>query len=558
MSRRFAEVPWRGVIAIIAVATLQLPLSPAVEGRSSVPSEARSVTHALNRLAFGPRPGDVERVSQMGLGTWIDEQLSPARRTDDRLAARLARLTTLTLDSAAIATEYFQPARRERRRLQQEQAAMKDDPGQTSTSRPDEQTMENGAPGGPRPGAMNDVIRRERQIFAELAEAKLIRATYSDRQLEEVLVDFWFNHFNVFARKGRTGIYIGEYERDAIRPYVFGRFRDLLGATAKSPAMLFYLDNWLSADPHATERTASLMRRGRFGARATQRPTPQPQNRPMRGLNENYARELLELHTLGVDGGYTQQDIVEVARAFTGWTIGRPGEQGFRFAAAMHDRGAKKILGETITSGGGIEDGERVLDLLARHPSTATHIARKLAERFVSDTPPQALVDRAAAAFRNTDGDLRAVVRVIVTSPEFFAPDSYRAKVKTPFEFVVSALRATDADLQVAAPIVRALAGLGMPLYLCQPPTGYDDTAATWVSSGALVNRLNFAVSMAGGQLRGVRLPPLTAPSDARERIIRDALGGDVSKATLDTIAKADTASQTIALAIGSPEFQRQ
>jgi uncharacterized protein (DUF1800 family) len=373
-----------------------------------------------------------------------------------------------------------------------------------------------------------------------------------------VLVDFWFNHFNVFARKGRTGIYIGEYERDAIRPHVFGHFRDLLGATAKSPAMLFYLDNWLSADPHAAERMSPLLRGGRFGRRAPQAPAAQNQNRPARGLNENYARELLELHTLGVDGGYTQQDIVEVARAFTGWTIGRPGDQGFRFAAAIHDRGAKKILGETIKSGGGIEDGERVLDLLARHPSTATHIARKLAERFVSDTPPQVLVDRAAAAFRKTDGDLREVVRVIVTSPEFFAPDSYRAKVKTPFEFVVSALRATDADLQVAAPIVRALAGLGMPLYLCQPPTGYDDTAATWVSSGALVNRLNFAVSMAGGQLRGVRLPPLAAPSDARERIVRDALGGDVSKATLDTIAKAATASQTIALTIGSPEFQRQ
>jgi len=532
MSRRFAEVPWRGIIAVIAVATLQLPLSPAVEGRGAVPSDARSVTHALNRLAFGPRPGDVERVARMGLGAWIDEQLAPARRNDDPLAARLARLTTLALDSATIATEYFRPARQERRRLKQEQAATKDDSGQPATDRPDEQKMENGAPGGPRPAAMNDVIRRERQIFAELAEAKLIRATYADRQLEEVLVDFWFNHFNVFARKGRTGIYIGEYERDAIRPHVLGRFRDLLGATAKSPAMLFYLDNWLSAGRDSVS--------------------------PRRGLNENYARELLELHTLGVDGGYTQQDIVEVARAFTGWTIGRPGDQGFRFAAAIHDRGAKKILGETIKSGGGIEDGERVLDLLARHPSTATHIARKLAERFVSDTPPQVLVDRAAAAFRKTDGDLREVVRVIVTSPEFFAPDSYRAKVKTPFEFVVSALRATDADLQVAAAIVRALAGLGMPLYLCQPPTGYDDTAATWVSSGALVNRLNFAVSMAGGQLRGVRLPGPAAPSDARQRIIRDALGGDASKATLDTIAKAETASQTIALALGSPEFQRQ
>jgi uncharacterized protein (DUF1800 family) len=278
----------------------------------------------------------------------------------------------------------------------------------------------------------------------------------------------------------------------------------------------------------------------------------------MRGLNENYARELLELHTLGVDGGYTQQDIVEVARAFTGWTIGRPGEQGFRFAPVMHDRGAKKVLGQTIAAGGGIEDGARVLDIVARHPATARHIARKLAQRFVSDEPPPALVDRAAATFTKTDGDLRAVVRVIVTSPEFFAPESYRAKVKTPFEFVVSALRATDADVQAATAVVRALAGLGMPLYLCQPPTGYDETAATWVSSGALVNRLNFAVAMAGGELRGVRVAALGPPADARDRIVRDALGGDASAATLATIAKASSSAQTVALAIGSPEFQRQ
>jgi uncharacterized protein (DUF1800 family) len=463
-------------------------------------------------------------------------------------------LATLSLDSATIATDYFQPAREERRR-RQAAAADAGNPDMGVSATPQVQ----------RPDAMNGPIRRARQVFDELAEAKLLRAAYADRQLEEVLADFWFNHFNVFARKGRTEVYIGEYERDIIRPHVLGRFRDLLEATAKSPAMLFYLDNWLSADPNAGERMDGLRRQARPNAR---RPNGRPnantqaqsstQNRQTRGLNENYARELLELHTLGVDGGYTQQDVVEVARAFTGWTIGRPGEQGFRFAPAIHDRGAKKVLGQTIPSGGGIEDGERVLDIVARHPSTAMHIAFKLAQRFVSDAPPQALVDRAAATFSKTDGDLREVVRVIVTSPEFFAPESYRAKVKTPFEFVVSALRATDADLQAATPIVRALAGLGMPLYLCQPPTGYDETAAAWVSSGALVNRLNFAVALSGGELRGVRLPPPGTPAEARERIVRDALAGDVSNTTRDTIAKAQTASQAIALAIGSPEFQRQ
>ena len=423
--------------------------------------------------------------------------------------------------------------------------------------------------GPARGGEVSDVIRRERQIFAELAEAKLLRAVYSERQLEEVLVDFWFNHFNVFARKGRTEIYVGEYEREAIRPHVLGSFRELLGATAKSPAMLFYLDNWLSADPKAADARNDL-RRGRMarpgaaarrGRQATPGPSPPQQARQPRGLNENYARELLELHTLGVDGGYTQQDVVEVARAFTGWTIGRPEDGGFRFAAAMHDRGAKKVLGQTIPAGGGIEDGERVLDILARHPATARHIAYQAGAALRERQRRRAsIVDRAAKTFQATNGDLREVVRAIVTSPEFSAPEAYRAKVKTPFEFVASALRATGADVRAATPLVRALASLGMPLYLCQPPTGYDETADRWVSSGALVNRMNFALAIAGGQMRGVQLPALDRgrPDAARERILRDALARDVSAATLDTIAKATTVEQTIALAIGSPEFQRQ
>ena len=414
---------------------------------------------------------------------------------------------------------------------------------------------------------------RPRQVFVELAEAKIVRAVYSERQLEEVLVDFWFNHFNVFARKGQAEIYVGEYEREAIRPQVLGSFRELLGATARSPAMLVYLDNWMSADPSAAARMDTLPRRRgpstrdgspRTGVQGAARP-PQtspdstPQVRMRRGLNENYARELLELHTLGVDGGYTQEDVVDVARAFTGWTIGRPTEPGFRFAPMMHDRGAKTILGQPIAAGGGIEDGEKVLDLVASHPSTARHIAFKLAQRFVSDTPPPGLVDRAAQTFRSTKGNLREVVRTIVTSPEFFAPEAYRAKVKTPFEFVVSALRATGADIRSGQSVVRALAGLGMPPYLCQPPTGYDETADTWVSSGALVNRMNFALAVAGGQMRGIALQPAsTNVTTAGDHILRNALASDVSKATLETIARATTVEQAMALALGSPEFQRQ
>jgi uncharacterized protein (DUF1800 family) len=305
-------------------------------------------------------------------------------------------------------------------------------------------------------------------------------------------VDFWFNHFNVFARKGQTGIYVGEYERDAIRPHVLGRFRDMLGATASHPAMLFYLDNWQSVAPHPGP---------------ARRVNGAQNKRHERGLNENYARELLELHTLGVDGGYTQDDIVQVARALTGWTIRRPGDGGgFRFAPNLHDRGSKTLLGQKIPAGGGIEDGERVLDVLAHHPSTAKNIAFKLAQRFVSDTPPQSLVERAAKRFQQSDGNLREVVRTIIRSPEFFAPGVRLAKVKTPFEFVASALRATGADVRTGHAITRTLGEMGMPLYMCQPPTGYDDTADTWVSSGALVTRINFAVALTRGQLRGIEL----------------------------------------------------
>jgi uncharacterized protein (DUF1800 family) len=456
-----------------------LALGVALEGAApSVPNDEAAVAHALNRLAFGPRPGDVAHVRELGLARWIDRQLEPARTANGPLDARLARLQTLSLDSAAIGRVFFEA--RQQRQVQQRAAS-------------GDAAMTPGDPAMPaRPmNAMNPAMMEERRVFAELAEAKLLRAVYSERQLEEVLVDFWFNHFNVFARKGQTGIYVGEYEREAIRPHVLGRFRDMLGATARNPAMLFYLDNWQSVAPNP---------------RLPRRFNPE-NNRPQRGLNENYARELLELHTLGVDGGYTQDDIVHVARALTGWTIGRPGEGGFRFAPNLHDREAKTVLGQTIPAGGGIEDGERVLDILARHHSTARNIAFKLAQRFVSDTPPRSLVDRAARTFRGSDGNLREVVRTIVTSPEFFEPGARLAKVKTPFEFVTSALRATGADVRTGQALIRALGEMGMPLYMCQPPTGYDDTAAAWVSSGALVTRINFAVALTSGQLRGIQLP---------------------------------------------------
>jgi len=468
---------WTRSLAVVSLLAL-LGSRPAAVAPLPVPTTEQAVLHALNRLTFGPRPGDVERVRSIGLQAWIDQQLAPSRIDDRALGARLARLDTLALDSRTIQQDYSGPAMVERRRRQ---------------------LAGNREPGARQP---NEVLRKDRQVIADIEEAKLLRAVYSERQLEEVLVDFWFNHFNVFAGKGATRNYLNEYERDAVRPHVLGNFRELLGATAKNPAMLFYLDNWLNV-AESSPGGAS----------------------PRRGINENYARELMELHTLGVDGGYTQTDIVNVARAFTGWTI-RPREgSGFMFVPALHDRDEKTVLGRTIKAGGGVDDGEQVLDILAAQPSTARYVALKLATRFVSDTPPQALVERAAARFTATRGDLREVTRTIITSPEFFAPEAYRAKVKTPIEFVASALRTTGAEIRNAVPLARELREMGMPLYFCQPPTGYDETASTWVSAGALVSRMNFAVELGKNAVRGVTVR---------------------------------AANDKLALEIGSPEFQRR
>jgi uncharacterized protein (DUF1800 family) len=373
------------------------------------------------------------------------------------------------------------------------------------------------------------------RVMIELAEQKLLRAIYSEQQLQEVLSDFWFNHFNVDARKGPDRFMLTEYEREAIRPHVLGKFRDLLESTARSPAMLFYLDNWMSA----AEPDAGL----------PPGQTARPPNR--RGLNENYARELMELHTLGIDVGYTQKDVIEVARAFTGWTIDNPRlGGGFRFQPRLHDGGEKIVLGHRIKAGGGISDGEQVLDILAEHPSTARFIATGLVRRFVSDHPPASLVNRAAGRFRSTHGDLREVMRTILTSPDFMSAASYGAKIKTPYEFVVSALRATAADVRDARPLVRALQQLGMPLYQCQPPTGYQDSADAWMNTGALVNRMNFAVALANNQLRGISIAD---PESARRL-----LGPELSGPTRAAIAKAATPGQALALSFGSPEFQRR
>jgi len=527
----------RATITIL-VATAVTVMTAGASG-SAVPAKPDDATilHVLNRLGFGARPGDVARVREIGLATYIDRQLKAAQVDDKQVAARLAGFETLTLSSRRIAEEYYLPVQQARQQARREAG---NDPAMADAPRRTPEQME--------------LARKGRTVMLELSEQKILRAAYSERQLEEVMTDFWFNHFNVFAGKGATQQYVTEYERDAIRPRVLGKFRDLLGATAKSPAMLFFLDNWQSADPDAQDRRAQ-MRRGPGVMLPGRRPMPlpsgeqqPPQQRMRRGLNENYGRELMELHTIGVDGGYTQQDVVNVARAFTGWTIDQPRQGGgFRFEPRMHDDGEKVVLGQKIR-GGGQSEGEHVLDVLAAHPSTAKFIATKLARRFVSDTPPPALVDRAAARFRDTHGDIREVVRLIVTSPEFFSAEAMRAKVKTPFEFVVSAIRATGTDVQSAEPLAQSIRQLGMPLYMCQPPTGYADRADAWVNTGALLNRMNFALQLVGGRMRGV------TTGDAQV----SAVLGPVSATTTATIAKATEPRQVAALILGSPEFQRR
>ena len=541
-------------------------------------TDNRTIVHVLNRLGYGPRPGDVERVRKTGVNAYVESQLFPDRIDDGGVDTRLERLglDALVMTTPDIIETYHLPAQQARRKRRRERTTSADQPPPARSRVDPNQTQ---ARAGRRDRAIDSVaqaIRRERMLVEQLVEQKLVRAVHSERQLQEVLVDFWFNHFNVFAGKNQLiRPYLIEYERDVIRSRVFGRFRDLLGAVAHSPAMLLYLDNWLSSDPDARnvasirrDRTQMLPPRigsrfGRFdrraGARRNPRPTVQPGRRS--GLNENYARELLELHTLGVDGGYTQRDVVEVARALTGWTLAPvQAGGGFRFEPRLHDDGRKLVLGHTLAADGGKRDGDRVLDLLASHPSTARFVSEKLARRFVADTPPQTLVDRAAATFHETDGDLRAVVRTIIGSGAFVAPEAYRVKVKTPLEYAASAARAVGADVRRGGGLARALTELGMPLYACQPPTGYADEAAAWVNTGALLTRMNLAVALASGELPGVRVDPRRrVGAVALDAYLRDTLlQDDVSESTRSPLRRAATPEQRLALTLGAPEFQRR
>jgi uncharacterized protein (DUF1800 family) len=662
-------------------------------------TEQQAILHALDRLTYGLRPGDVQRVEQIGLAKWIDQQLHPESIDDSAVEARLQEFPTLSMSSGTLVTDFPRPAEAAKREgitveeyrkeqqdaaraaMQAEVAREGGDPqaqmppqaappeqssqaDQNSAAAPTDNSMQapssaedlvpdplaapiplapsnqssqsnqmpadtpppSGQMSNDTPNAMsNDAqnsggemagpargakekgqagpgnamynyknIHTPQRIVAELAMAKVDRAVYSDRQLYEQMVDFWFNHFNIFVGKGQDAWLVTSFERDAIRPHAMGKFRDLLEATAKSPAMLFYLDNWLSVDPDAwkqlqAQREARAARFGmgpygfpRFPA-ANPQQQAQKQNQD-RGLNENYGREIMELHTLGVDGGYTQQDVTEVARCFTGWTIETPRiDPQFQFNDRLHDNKPKLVLGHKIDYGG-IKDGEAVLDLLARDPHTAHHISLEIAQHFVSDKPPDALVDRMTKTYLDSDGDIRSVLHTMIDSPEFWSKDAYRAKIKTPFELVISAARATGADATIPLLLVQWSARIGEPLYQCQPPTGYSDQADAWVNTGALLNRLNYSLALTGNRLRGVQTdvaavigPPATGsdPSAALDAALTVFLGGEVSpetrqtlekqldtpqvlQASLDDPVRAVNADLIAGLVLGSPEFQRR
>jgi uncharacterized protein (DUF1800 family) len=393
----------------------------------------QETTHLLNRITFGARPGDVERVRDIGTPKYLEEQLHPERIDDSATDARLRELRSIHMSTSELLQRYPRPAQAQRR--------------------------------------MGPVADMPRQILLELQAQKIIRAAHSQRQLHEVMTDFWFNHFNVFWGKNALRWLTTNYELQVIRPHVLGKFRDLLRATATSPAMLFYLDNHLSSS--------------------------------IKGINENYGRELMELHTLGVDGGYTQKDVQEVARAFTGWSIDRPQRSGdFVFRQRMHDSDEKVVLGHRIHAGG-LRDGEEVIDILAKHPSAARFIATKMVRRFVSDDPPDTLMKHISDVYRRTGGDIREMMHAIVTSKEFNASAAVGAKTKTPLEYTVSAIRALDGATDGSRQVAQSIGLMGQALYQCQPPSGYPDRGDHWMSSNAVLERLNFAVALTANRIPG-------------------------------------------------------
>jgi uncharacterized protein (DUF1800 family) len=621
------------------------------------PSDHDEIVHVLNRITFGPRPGDVEAVEKMGLHNYIEQQLHPETIDDSAVEQELADFDILRMSNQQLSALFFDERRKALKRQHEEAVraaiAAGEIPAKTTelasagdvtpptgdmTAQANGSDMEarNAATGGDMTmqataqqgsaeaapaepnmlgGKLAGALAKANQYrsvaaVGQLEKAKLIRAVDSERQLQEVLVDFWNNHFNVDVKKGPDRVLKVADDRDVIRPHIWGKFRDLLEADAKSPAMLYYLDNATNTVGHTvTEREVEYAERHREQVTAAGgNPKPMPTLGEKRGgINENYGREIMELHTIGVDAGYTQQDVQEVARCFTGWSIDQhTGE--FMFRARNHDDGQKIVMGHVIPAGGGMQDGETVLDILCSMPACAHHISYEMCQRFVSDNPPDELVQRVAGVFTETGGDLRAVTEAILTSPEFLSPANYNNKIKSPLEFAVSAVRASRSSLVPHAPapfdkLAFAMEGgailgrgtaadrvaklprqslnwhiyeLGEPLFACTPPTGYKEVSTTWVSPGALIERLNFALALTQQKIADVKFDAqsilagidLDDPNAVLKRSVDVLLQGNISDSTHKVLqesalttqgdSKTVDPSKLIALIIGSPEFQRK
>lgn len=565
-------------------------------------SEDQRILHVLNRLGFGARPGDVEKVKAIGLQKYIDQQLYPSAINDTVAEAKVKNLEVFNLSTAEVFAKYPNPGAllRQLEGGRRAQANAQDRNASNSAMPPADPEQTTANERRERQRKIQELYRKynlrpANQMLPQIVTNRVLRAVYSERQLQEVMVDFWQNHFNVFSGKAAVRWYIPSYERDVLRKNALGNFRDLVVGTAQHPAMLFYLDNFESVSPNAQQpggngRLAQAIRSGNIPPRLREQikrnqnltdaeldqrieRLKQQQNRPRRGLNENYARELMELHTLGVDGGYTQKDIVEVARAFTGWTIADP--RGYRRAAAAmiqgeedrrlarlerqagvpdgtdsgtfyfndrwHDKEPKTVLGQKIDAGG-VNDGLKVIDVLVKHPSTAKFLAKKLATKFVNDNPSEALVGRVADAFTKSNGDIKTTLRALFLDKEFFAPENYRAKIKTPFELAVSSIRAVGGDTNGGPQMLAMLNKLGEVPYGYQAPTGYPDTAEDWVNTGALLERLNWAVAVASNRIPGTRvnLSQFVAPTRNAilDKAIAEIVDGDISEATKASLKK--------------------
>lgn len=551
----------------------RLTLPPLPEASASRELTAdQQIKQALARLTFGARPHDAEHLTGQ-LDRWLQLQLTPAALADaagDSIGAAHGVLQRSAAELTAESPPQDVFLRNRRREL----------------GMPDTAHYVMSADDSARFKLMNDLGNRRVQEFLG---AKVAREALSERQLLEVMTDFWENHFSVYVGKMPTRFTLLEYDRDVIRPGALGRFRDLLESVAKSPAMLYYLDNWQSrADSlHLTLNEERAIARARNPIDAMR--VRDQARRRRAGLNENYGRELLELHTLGVDGGYTQQDVIAAARALTGWSIATPREGGrFVFRPEWHDAEPKQFLGVTLAGGRGIEDGEEVLDLIARHPSTARYIAKKLVRRFVSDSPPGSLVARAAAEFQRTDGDIRAVMALIVSSPEFYSRSAYGAKVKEPLALVISTYRALGGRPDTLGRTAQLAARLQQPLWGRLTPDGWPDDANTWMNTGAILQRIRFGIDVAAGRVPGIRVTEIarTTPEARVDSVISLVLHGEASTETrsilltgMNPLAARDTSAVSgqilmsspngdragpltyaalVGLAIGAPEFQRR